>query len=54
MRQQVLLGLNRVNLMEPLLSKPKLLELLKRMKIGPQLPHDLMDLEPLHSDYDLK
>jgi hypothetical protein len=50
----VLLGLNRVNLIEPLLSKPKPLELLERIKIEPLLPHDLLDLEPLHSDYDLK
>jgi hypothetical protein len=54
MRQQVLLGLNRVDLMEPLLSKPKLPELPERMKIGPQLPHGLIDLEPLHGDHDPK
>ena len=54
MRQQVLLDLNRVNPIEPLLSKPNLLELLERMIIGPQLPHDLIDLEPLHGDYDPK
>ena len=35
MRQQVLLDLNRVDLMEPLLSKPKQLELPERMIIGP-------------------
>ena len=40
--------------MEPLLSKPKLPELLERMKIGPQLPHDLIDLEPLHGNHDPK
>ena len=35
MRQQVLLGLNQVNLIEPLLNKPKLLELPEHIKIGP-------------------
>jgi len=40
--------------MEPLLSKPKLLKLPERMKIGPQLPHDLLDLEPLHGNHNLK
>jgi len=54
MRQQVLLGLNRVDPMEPLLSKPKLPELPERMKIGPQLPHDLIDLEPLHGNHNPK
>ena len=54
MRQQVLLDLNRVDPTEPLLSKPKLPELPERIKIGPQLPHDLVDLEPLHSNYDPK
>jgi hypothetical protein len=54
MRQQVLLGLNRVDPTEPLLSEPKLPELPERMKIGPQLPHDLVDLEPLHSNHDPK
>jgi hypothetical protein len=35
MRQQVLLGLNRVDPAEPLLRKPQELELPERMRIGP-------------------
>jgi hypothetical protein len=54
MRQQALLGLNRVDPMEPFLRIPKPLELPERMKIGPQLPHNLIDLEPLHGDHDPK
>ena len=54
MRQQVLLSLNRVNPVEPLISKPQEPELLERMKIGPQLPNQLLDLEPLYGDHDPK
>ena len=50
MRQQVLLGLNRVNPIEPLLRKPQEPELPERMQIGPQLPNELLDPEPLYSD----
>jgi len=50
MRQQVLLSLNRVDENEPLLRKPEPLELLKLMQMGPHLPHNLIDLKPLHDD----
>ena len=48
MRQQVLLGLNRVDPNEPLLRKPQQPpELPTYMQVGPHLPHDLIDIEPL-------
>lgn len=50
MRQQVLLGLNRVNPTEPLLRKPQEPELPERMRIGPQLPNKLLDLELLYNN----
>ena len=53
MRQQVLLGLGRVDPMEPLLRKPKPPELPEQTETGPQ-PYELLDPEPLHSDHDPK
>ena len=50
MRQQVHLGLNRVNPVEPLLRKPQEPELPERMRIGPELPNELLDPEPLYGD----
>jgi hypothetical protein len=54
MRQQALLGLNRVDLTKPLLRKPKPpANIPKRMQIGPQmLPNDRIDLAPItvHQD----
>ena len=54
MRQQVLLSLNRVDPAEPLISRPQEPEPPERMKIGPQLPNQLLDLEPLYGDHDPK
>ena len=54
MRQQVLLVLNQVDPVEPLLRKPQEPELPERMRIGPQLPNKLLDLEPLYNDYEPK
>jgi hypothetical protein len=53
-RQQVLLSLNQVNENEPLLRKPEPPELPELMQIGPHLPHDMIDLEPLYNDQDPK
>ena len=50
----MLLSLNQVNPAEPLISKPKELELLECMKIGLQLPNQLLDLEPLDSNHNPK
>ena len=54
MRQLVLLGLNRVDPMEPLLRRPKPLELPQQMEIEPQLSHDSTDIEPLYGNHDPK
>ena len=54
MRQQVLLSLNRINPDKPLLSKPQPPELPHHMQIGPHLPNELVDLEPLHNEQDPK
>ena len=54
MRQQVLLGLNRVDPMKPLLRKPKPLELPQQVEIEPQLSHDSTDIEPLYGNHDPK
>ena len=45
------MSLNRLDSTEPLLSKPQEPELPERMKIGPQLPNQLLDLEPLYGDH---
>ena len=48
MQQQVLISLNQFDPTKPLLRKPQQQpELPPLMQIGPHLPHDLIDLEPL-------
>ena len=52
MQQQVLLGLNRVDPAKPLLRKPQEPELPERIQIGPQIPNELLDPEPLYSNHE--
>jgi hypothetical protein len=54
LKQQALKDLDKLDPNEPLLTKPQTPELPPQLQIGPSLPNNLIDLEPLDGNHDPK